>query len=156
MSTEQEISGKAKRLANLMPPWKKGQSGNPKGRKPLSIKQTIRDLKKEGYQEPTQDDIAKMYKYMLTLDEPRIKEIVADKSQPMLNRIVGKNILGGKGFDIMERMIDRAIGKVGQKLDITTQGEKLKQEPLSIRFVASKEDLAKLEQEVPDIPDDDS
>ena len=137
-----------------MPPWKKGQSGNPKGRKPLSIKQTIRDLKDEGYKMPTQDDIAKMYKYMLTLDEPKIKQIVGDKTQPMLNRIVGRNILSGKGFDIMERMIDRAIGKVGQKLDITTQGEKIKQEPLSIRFIASKEDLEKLEQEVPDVPED--
>ena len=157
MSNEESTDGKSRSLANILPHrWKKGQSGNPQGRKPLTISQTIRDLKKEGYREPSQDDIVRAYKYIFAIDEAKVKDLVNDKTQPMLNRIVGKAVLSGRGFDIIERMIDRAYGKVGQKIDITTDGEKIKQEPLSIRFVANKEDLEKIEQEVPDVPSEDS
>jgi hypothetical protein len=128
-----------RKIENIRPyRFQKGQSGNPKGRKPLSIKSVCDALKKDGYKIPKQEDIAKSYLYVLALDELKLKEIINDKEQPMLVRVVARNVLGGKGFDIAERMIDRALGKVGQKLDITSGGEKLKQEPLTIEVIDSR------------------
>ena len=153
MGTEE---GKARRLANLMPPWKKGQSGNPKGLKPLTIQGIVRQLKKEGYKTFTKNDVSHVYLYCMGLGEERMKTLLNDKETPFLVRLCIKSLLSKKGFEYAEKMLDRALGKVGDRLDITTDGEKLKQEPLSIRFIASKEDLEKLEQEVPDVPEGDS
>jgi len=128
-----------RKIENIRPyRFQKGVSGNPQGRKPLSIKSVCDTLKKEGYKIPKQEDIAKSYLYVLTLDEGKLKQIIADVEQPMLIRVVARNVLGGKGFDIAERMIDRALGKVGQKLDITSGGEKIKNEPLTIEVIDSR------------------
>ena len=37
----------------------------------------------------------------------------------MLVRILAENMLGGKGFDIVERMLDRGIGKAMQREEVT-------------------------------------
>lgn len=44
---------------------------------------------------------------MLQLEEKELKAIVEDKDRPMLIRILAKNMLGGKGFEIIEKMLDR-------------------------------------------------
>lgn len=36
----------------------------------------------------------------------------------MLVRIIAKNMLDKKGFDIVERMLDRGIGKATQKEEV--------------------------------------
>jgi hypothetical protein len=43
----------------------------------------------------------------------------------MLVSIITKAILSDKGFEIIEKMLDRAIGKAGGNIDITTNGEKI-------------------------------
>jgi hypothetical protein len=44
---------------------------------------------------------------MLQLEERELKEMVEDKDKPMLVRVIAKAMLSGKGFEIIERMIDR-------------------------------------------------
>lgn len=44
-------------------------------------------------------------------------EIAGDKDKPMLARVVAKAILDKKGFDIVERMLDRSIGKPTQHVE---------------------------------------
>jgi pentatricopeptide repeat protein len=44
--------------------------------------------------------------------------MVNDKTKPMLIRILVKNMLWGKGFDIIEKMLDRGIWKAVQKTEI--------------------------------------
>jgi hypothetical protein len=36
-----------------------------------------------------------------------LKALEVDKTKPMLIRILVKNMLSGKGFDIIEKMLDR-------------------------------------------------
>jgi len=55
---------------------------------------------------------------LLNIEEDKLIEMAKDKSQPMLIRIIIKNMLGGKGFDIIEKMLDRGIGKAVQREEI--------------------------------------
>lgn len=55
------------------------------------------------------------------------------------------------------RVLTYLIGKYGidegfgDRVDITSNGESIKPEPVTLRFVASREDLEKINQEVPDL-----
>lgn len=96
---------------NLSPQWEKGQSGNPKGRPPKLVTSVLNELMEEGYREARRSHILETYQVLITLDEPRLKNLANDKETPMLFRVVAKNILGKKGFDVIERMLDRVHGK---------------------------------------------
>ena len=54
--------------------------------------------------------------------------MIADSEQPAMIRIVGKAIISGKGFDVIENMLNRSIGKATSHLDLTTDGEKIQQQ----------------------------
>ena len=51
--------------------------------------------------------------------------MIASNEQPILVRVVGKAIISGKGFDVIETMLNRTIGKAQQNIDVTSQGEKV-------------------------------
>jgi hypothetical protein len=63
--------------------------------------------------------------------------MIKNENQPVLIRIVGKSILSGKGFDILEKMLSRAIGTPTQtiatslsidndpRINISIDGEKI-------------------------------
>ena len=59
---------------------------------------------------------------MVNLDEKMLNEIIADQTKPMLMRIVARDMVSGKWFDVIERMIDRAHGKAVQKEEIKHSG----------------------------------
>ena len=45
---------------------------------------------------------------LVSLPEEELKKLLADKKQPMLVRIVIKNMMDGKrGFDVVEKILDR-------------------------------------------------
>ena len=44
---------------------------------------------------------------------------VKDSQQPALVRIVGKAIISGKGFDVIEKVLDRGIGKPVNVTELT-------------------------------------
>jgi hypothetical protein len=62
---------------------------------------------------------------MLQLGQDRLTELAADKKQPMLVRILAKNMLFGKSFDIIEKMLDRGIGKAKTTEDISLSIDKI-------------------------------
>lgn len=68
----------------------------------------------------------------------------------MMIRIIARGVLDKKGIDILEKIVNRAYGSQ-QRLDITTNGKELQREPLTIKFVADKDALAKVKQEVDDV-----
>jgi hypothetical protein len=109
----------------------KGVSGNPAGRPPKLIKHTIKELQAEGVEEATPTDIKACYLTLINMSIPALEQKVKDQEQSALVRIVGKAILSGKGFDIIERMLDRSIGRAQQSIDHTTKGEKINRPDLS-------------------------
>ena len=66
----------------------------------------------------TKQDIEVNYLSMLNLKEEHLKVLAEDDKQPMLIKILARNLLDKQGFDIAERMIDRGHGKAIQKEQI--------------------------------------
>ena len=110
---------------------KNPQNINRNGRPRKMIADVIAELEKQGIKAATKPDIQDIYMRLINIEIPELEQIVKDTTQPVLVRIVGKNILSGKGFDIIEKMLDRSIGKAEQKTDITTGGVALNIDPFA-------------------------
>lgn len=136
-----------KQLANLEKgKFKKGQVANPKGRnaRPKTMTMFIQEMKEKGYEVPSASTVSEAFMYIATLPEDELKALLADKTRPMMQRIIAKGILANKGLDVLERIVDRAYGKV-QHIDLTSKGEQIKQpEALQIHFVTNSDEYNKV------------
>lgn len=154
MGLSKDPEKRKRQLANLEKgKWKKGDVPNPLGagarKSPLApFLHECEDIR--GMAMPTPAEVAKMYFFIAALPEERLKTLLKDKEQPMMVRIIARGVLDKKGIDILEKIVNRAYGSQ-QRLDITTNGKELQREPLTIKFVANKDELAKMQEEVPDI-----
>jgi len=107
---------KKKNTKGLKKPWKKGESGNPNGRPKKLVSSILAELKEEG-ELVTRSLVEQTYQVLMSLTQEQLTKIASDKSQPMINRIVSKEMLSKKGFEIIEKMMDRANGKPMQKIE---------------------------------------
>lgn len=105
-----------------------------------SISSVTKDLKEKGYEVAKKSDIVNCYLTLVNIDLTQLKLMVSDDSQPAMIRVVGKAILSGKGFDVIEKVLDRGIGKAQNSTDITTGGEPINTAPVQINFVKTKEE----------------
>jgi hypothetical protein len=103
----------------------KGHSGNPKGRPRKLISETIIELENEGVKETSINEIKGCYLRLVNLSIPELTLLAKNEKQSALVRIVSKAILGGKGFEIIEKILDRSIGKPNQFVDLTSKGEEI-------------------------------
>lgn len=150
MPLSRDESKRKKQLANLEKgKFKKGGVGNPNGRppKPKTMSLFIEEMKEKGYEVPSSQIIAESFLYIATLPEDELKAVLADKSRPMMQRIIAKGILDKKGLDVLERVIDRAYGKI-QRIDLTSKGEQIKQDPLQVHVVTNNEEYQKILAEI--------
>ena len=150
MALSKNESKRRKQLANLEKgKFKKGEVTNPKGRppKPKTMTAFIAEMKEKGYEVPTSQTIAESFLYIATLPEDELKAVLADKTRPMMQRIVAKGILDKKGIDILERVVDRAYGKI-QRIDLTSKGEQIKQDPLQIHVISNTAEYNKVLAEI--------
>ncbi len=125
------MAGKG-RIENLKS-WKKGQSGNPKGRPPKLINSINKDLSGKGYSPANNQDVVDAYLTLIQLPLKEVKDIASGtvkKDLPFLYKLVAKELLGKKGSDMLERLLDRALGKAKTTTDITSGGDKI-QIPIS-------------------------
>ena len=110
--------------------FKKGQSGNPKGRPKGLVTTILAELKQDG-ELVGRSLVEQTYQVMLSLTQKQLTKIASDQDQPMINRIVSREMLSKKGFEIIEKMMDRANGKptqmviAGGTLSISTENEDL-------------------------------
>ena len=74
-----------------------------------------KELREMWYEPARKQDIEENYMNMINLSEDDLINLWKDKEQPMLVRVLAKNILGWKWFDIIERMLDRWIWKPTQR-----------------------------------------
>lgn len=95
----------------------KGETMNPNGRPRKTISAVNVELEASGATEATKQDITSCYLRLIQLSIPELEAKIKDSQQPALVRIVGKAILSGKGFDVIEKVLDRGIGKPDQKVE---------------------------------------
>ena len=90
------------------------QNINKKWRPKKWISYINTQLKEKWYSPATKADIEENYMQLLNLPEEELKKLLKNNKQPMLIRIIVKSMLSGKGFDIIEKMLDRWIWKPKQ------------------------------------------
>lgn len=95
---------------------KRPENINRTGANRKTISSVNLELEKIGATEATKQDITGCYLRLIQLTITELEEIVKDMKQPAMIRIVGKAILSGKGFEIIEKMMDRSIGKAEQSV----------------------------------------
>jgi len=102
-----------------MKPQKSGEPGhNPHGRPKKTIGFVNEELEKQGCKEASKQEIVGCYLRLINLTIPELTEMVNQADQPALIRIVGRAILSAKGFDVIERVIERGVGKADQTVTI--------------------------------------
>lgn len=104
---------------------KNKQNINRKGRPRKLISDTIKKMEEDGIKETTVQEIKSVYLRLINHSKEELQEVIDDPNQPALNGIVAQNILSGKGFEVIDKMLDRAIGKATQSMDVTTGGDKI-------------------------------
>ena len=147
MGLSKDPAKRANQLANLVPGMFKPGNKRGKGRPRATIRTLIEQFEAEGMTMPSPTEISKIYFYIAARTEAELKAILGNKELPMMTRIIARGVLDRKGLDVLEKIVNRAYG-TEQRIDITTNGKDLHVEPLQIHFVADKEALAKVQQEV--------
>lgn len=98
---------------------------NKNGRPRKTINSVNKELEEQGIKPTTANEIKDIYLRLVNMEMTELKALVEESKQPALIRIVGKKILSDKGFDIIEKMLDRSIGRAVQQMDVTSKGESI-------------------------------
>lgn len=93
------------------------QNINRKGQPKKGIAKVNAALLEEWYEPATKADIEANYLAMVTLEHDRLIELAWDNRQPYIVNLIAKNLIADWGFDILEKMLDRSIGKAKQTVD---------------------------------------
>jgi 3-methyladenine DNA glycosylase AlkD len=96
----------------------KGETANPNGRPRKTINSVNKELEAQGIKPTTANEIKDIYLRLVNMEMTELKALVENQKQPALIRIVGKKILSDKGFDIIEKMLDRSIGRATQQINV--------------------------------------
>ena len=106
-------------------PFKPGKSGNPKGRPKRTVSATLSAMKAKGYEEMNAEQVRAVMQRMLNLSRDELAEIGTDKKAPILDALIARALIGGKGWEALQDILDRAHGKAKQQVDLTSGGEKM-------------------------------
>jgi hypothetical protein len=100
---------------------KRPENINRKGRPKRLVGNVLQELKEQGYAPITAAEIAELYKTLININSDDLKIMAEDSKQPIINKVIIKAIISGKGFEVVEKMLDRAIGKPEQKVTMPEQ-----------------------------------
>jgi hypothetical protein len=100
---------------------------NRKGRPKRTVNMVLDELKSQGYKTLTPVDVKDVYMSLLDCTQDELTAYVNNKEVSMLVRTVARAMLDKRGFDIIEKMLDRSMGKPVQGIhqDITSNGQTL-------------------------------
>lgn len=120
----------------IEPRWKKGESGNPKGRP----KKPVLQMKVAGYKLAEINDTIQA---MCSMTLEQLREIWENPNATLLERTIASSLRKGieKGnLDSLETLMNRVYGKPNEKLDITTAGDKLDQNKIQVEVITTIKD----------------
>ena len=113
--------------------WEKGESGKPKGRP----KKPVLTMKVEGYKLAEINDTIQM---MVGMTAGELLKVWENPKATILERTIAsalrKSIEKGN-LDSVETLLNRVYGKPNEKLDITTDGEKINEPRVQIEILRS-------------------
>lgn len=107
---------------------------NKKGRPRKLVGTVSKELESKGIKPASNQQIRDIFMQFVNMPESELKEVIADKEQPMLNRIVVKAMLDNKGFEVIKDLVERAHGKAKEHHEVTGL------EPLKIRIIEGDKD----------------
>ena len=111
--------------------WEKGESGNPKGRP----KKPVLQMKVDGNKLHEINDTIQM---MVGMTAPELLKVWENPKATILERTIAsalrKSIEKGN-LDSIETLMNRVYGKPNEKLDITTDGEKINEPRVQIEIL---------------------
>lgn len=113
--------------------WEKGESGNPKGRP----KKPVLQMKVAGYKLAEINDTIQA---MCSMTAQQLREIWENPNSTILEKTIASALRKGieKGnLDSVETLLNRVYGKPNEKLDITTQGEKINQPKVQVEIITT-------------------
>jgi Family of unknown function (DUF5681) len=92
--------------------WKKGQSGNPKGRPKSLLSNVLADLKAEGYEGGTRAELAELASILVNIEEERLKTLIQDKKIGIVSRAI-MAVAGKSSSDLnnLKFILELAHGK---------------------------------------------
>jgi hypothetical protein len=73
-------------------------------------------LKEQGYESVSKKELLELYSLLLSLDESKVKELIADDTAPYVVRLILKEFLGKNGGKVIKDMIDYVFGKATQQI----------------------------------------
>jgi len=116
--------------------YKKGQSGNPKGRPPKLVTKILNELKVKG-EVVTSNTVTQVFKVFLSLTLKEVVEISKNKSYPIIYTLTAKAIIKD-GFEVIEKLLDRANGRPTQmhqqSIDMKVSKDSLTDEEIEERL----------------------
>ena len=115
----------------------KGKSGNPNGRPKKTVAATLSALKDQGYEEVSAEQVRSTMGRMLNLSRDQLVATGNDKTAPILDALIARALAGGKGWEALQDILDRAHGKAKQAIDHTTGGKEF-----VVQFIEPRADKA--------------
>lgn len=99
------------------------QAGHPK----KLISYVNSELENLGFTPTNKDEIVRCFLILVNLPVEKLNEISQglDDSYPIMYRIVAKEMTGKRGLEMLEKLLDRAVGKATQAIDHTSKGKSL-------------------------------
>lgn len=104
-------------IENLQP-FKKGQSGNPNGRPRKGVSAVLSTLEAAGHDEVTAEQVRATMGRMLNLPRAELLKMAKDESKtPIMDALIARALAGGKGWEALQDILDRAHGRPKQSLE---------------------------------------
>ncbi len=100
---------------------KNPQNINRTGENRKVISSINKELKEKGFEKATKQDVIDAYLTMVNLPYSIISDI-ANKNiddYPIFYKLVAKEMLGKRGMEMLEKLLDRSIGKSNQSIELS-------------------------------------
>lgn len=107
-------------------PFKKGQSGNPKGRPVKLFSELAAEWQARGIERATPQRVVETFEYLLALPKEELLEMAKSEGQnsvPSIIQMAAEEMTGKRKREILADMLDRAHGKATQKIESNTKVE---------------------------------